>query len=97
MKQAAIELGLAETTYRNYEHEVSEPSLTVLAKLSAFYSIDVDWILGLDKKDGIPPESRWDTIQKIIEGLPEQEVHELLLYLRFLQWKVEERKKQEQK
>ena len=33
MKQVAADLDMKETTYRNYEHEVSEPSITTLIKV----------------------------------------------------------------
>lgn len=89
MKEVAAELDLKETTYRNYEHEVSEPSITTLIKFSMYYNIDVDWILGLDKKSSAPPETKWSALEKIMESLPEESLDELLSYAHYLEWKFD--------
>lgn len=87
MKEVAADLELKETTYRNYEHDISEPSITTLIKFSMYYNIEVDWILGIDKKNSTPPESKWDTLKRIMEGMPEESIDELLSYAHYLEWK----------
>lgn len=93
MKQVAADLEMKETTYRNYEHEVSEPSITTLIKFSMYYNINVDWILGLEQKNSTPPESKWDALRSIMNELPEPAIDELLSYALYLEWKSQEQKK----
>lgn len=93
MKQVAADLDMKETTYRNYEHEVSEPSITTLIKFSMYYNINVDWILGIEQKNSTPPEAKWDALRSIIEPLPESVIDELLSYALYLEWKSKEQEK----
>ena len=86
-RQVAIDLQIPETTYRNYENEISEPNITMLIKFSTYYNIEVDWILGIEQKNSIPPQSRWDALKEIMENLPEQDVKELLEFAKFLEWR----------
>ena len=93
MKQVAADLDMKETTYRNYEHDVSEPSITTLIKFSMYYNINVDWILGIEIKNSTPPETKWDALRSILEELPETAIDELLSYALYLEWKSQEQEK----
>lgn len=46
MKQAAEALGLPYTTYVNYEKGTREPNSETLKKISDFYKVTVDYLLG---------------------------------------------------
>lgn len=48
--QVARDLGLAYTTYYGYEQGTREPGSDLLLKLSAYYGVTVDFLLGLDLK-----------------------------------------------
>lgn len=70
--------------------ETKEPSINNIIRISAALGLSTDYVIN-GNKESTPPESRWDAIRSMIEELPEQEVKELLLYLRFLKWKMQER------
>ena len=46
-KQVEKQLNLNEVTYLRYEKSQREPSLSVLADLSVFFDVSVDYLLGL--------------------------------------------------
>ena len=46
-KDLAAMLGVAQTTYSNYEIGEREVPITVLIKLSDYYNTSVDYLLGL--------------------------------------------------
>ncbi len=47
MRQVAIELNLAYTTYVGYENNDREPNSKVLINISKFFDVDVDYLLGI--------------------------------------------------
>jgi len=48
-KEVASYLGIDRTTYVKYETGASEPSIEVLRKLAAFFSVSVDYLVGEDE------------------------------------------------
>lgn len=46
-QQVAQKLGIASTTYANYEQGTREPSLSVVSKLCKLYGISADYLLGI--------------------------------------------------
>lgn len=46
-KQLAEKLGINSVTYLHYEKEQREPPLAMLADISRFYGVSVDYLLGL--------------------------------------------------
>ncbi|ANY67277.1 hypothetical protein BBD42_12945 [Paenibacillus sp. BIHB 4019] len=44
-EEAANKLGMARTTYSGYERGTSEPDFETLAKISAFYQEDLNWLI----------------------------------------------------
>lgn len=47
-KQISEELGINSVTYLHYEKEQREPPLSLLADISRFYGVSVDYLLGLN-------------------------------------------------
>lgn len=47
VKEAAAALGLPYTTYNNYEKNTREPNGEILCKIAAFFSVSLDYLLGL--------------------------------------------------
>ena len=45
-KQLAEKLGINSVTYLHYEKEQREPPLSLLADISRFYGVTVDYLLG---------------------------------------------------
>lgn len=46
-KQLSEKLGINSVTYLHYEKEQREPPLSLLADISRFYGVSVDYLLGL--------------------------------------------------
>lgn len=46
MKEVAIQIGLAPDTYRKYENGKRLPDYTTLVKLSMFFDVSIDYLLG---------------------------------------------------
>lgn len=47
-KQLSEKLGINSVTYLHYEKEQREPPLSLLADISLFYGVTVDYLLGLN-------------------------------------------------
>lgn len=87
-------LGIPKTTYAHYEKSENEPKISILVKISQFYGITVDWLLGAGEyAKTSPPEDRWETIRKMLETFPEKDMQEVLSYLKFIEWRINERNK----
>ncbi len=53
-EKMAIILGVARTTYTQYETEASEPDLKMLKKMSDFFGASIDYILGDEAQKETP-------------------------------------------
>ena len=49
-QQVASVLGCSQQTYSRYEAHITEMPLESLIRLSEFYGVSVDYLLGLEKK-----------------------------------------------
>ena len=87
-KQAAEDLSIPYTTYRNYENGVCEPNVSTLVKLSLYYNISVDWLIGNDMNEkSSPPEDKWEALRKMLEALSDDDLKEVWSFVKFLHWK----------
>lgn len=50
MKEAAVQLQLPYTTYRNYEQGLREPNSETLIQIANFYNTSIDYLLGRSDK-----------------------------------------------
>lgn len=46
-------LGVTKTCYHNYESGLREPNISVLIKLSNYYNVTIDYLIGLDNANYI--------------------------------------------
>lgn len=53
-EQVAKELGITLRTYQNYEYEQREPNIEMIFKLSDFYQVTTDYLLGREKSTEQP-------------------------------------------
>ena len=51
--EVATTLGISNKTLSKYENGISEPSLTMLIKISEYYGVSTDYILGINKTKDI--------------------------------------------
>ena len=57
--EIAIHLNIAQNTYSNYENGVRDFPLPLLIKLSRFYHVNLEYLLGLtDYSEPLPPSNR---------------------------------------
>lgn len=64
-EEASKKLDIARTTYSGYERGTSEPDFNILNKLSRFYDVDLNWLVGEEKEsDYALPE---EIILKVIK------------------------------
>lgn len=87
--QVAEDLGLPQKTYCNYERNEREPSSTVLIKLGAYFGVTLDYLLDYhcDNEKALPPEDKWEVLEKQLEALSDAELNDLEEYVQFLLWK----------
>lgn len=87
LSQAAVaeQLGITQQAYANYEREVRQPDLEMLLKLSSFFNVSVDFLLG--KNDGAGIDEELQGVDFALYGetkdLTEDEKQDILSYIRF--------------
>jgi len=47
-REVAVDLGLTEVGYQNYELRKNEPTMGVLNKLADYFDVSVDYLMGRD-------------------------------------------------
>ena len=59
MKKAAADMGIPYTTYLSYEYGRREPSIEMLLKLSDYFQVSTDELLGINKEtpEDVPLEN----------------------------------------
>lgn len=57
MKEAAAQLQLPYTTYRNYEQGLREPNSETLVQIANFYNTSVDYLIGRSQSREVQPHS----------------------------------------
>lgn len=63
LTQMSREIGIGRATINNYEVGRTEPSITNLAKLSDYFGVSIDSLLGIkDEKTEIQPIDSWKNI-----------------------------------
>lgn len=67
--QVAKRLNLSKTTISGYENNIKTPSLDVLSKLSVFYGVSSDYILGLESRKMLPIDGLTASQEEIVKGL----------------------------
>lgn len=93
-REVAEALGLRKNTYAHYEDGSNGIKITVVAKIAEYYGVTVDWLLGTGEyAKSPPPEDRWESIRKMLETFPEQDFQEVLSFLKFIEWRINERNK----
>ena len=71
--QLANKLGVTKQSISNWENDNILPSVDMLVKLAAFFSVSTDFLLGLDNRRTLSVENLSDTqiahLQLLIEDL----------------------------
>ena len=84
--EMASKLGIAVTTYRNYENTSREPNYDILVNISKVLNVSIDYLLGND--------SRISTVENMVmqtENLSDASLKNISEYIEYLNYK--ERKK----
>ncbi|HEX3017235.1 MAG TPA: helix-turn-helix transcriptional regulator [Caproicibacter sp.] len=67
--QAAKRLHLSKTTISGYENNIKTPSLDTLTKMSVFYGVSSDYILGLENRKMLPIDGLTPSQEEILKKL----------------------------
>ncbi|KAB2429207.1 helix-turn-helix domain-containing protein [Bacillus sp. CH126_4D] len=91
-------LGIAQTTISNWENSGYEPSYEMLVKISRYFGVSVDYLVGNDNDVNKNEISRLaKELYEDLDDLPEDERNDiekgLLEYLEFLGYKLKKTKK----
>ena len=86
-KEAAEALEMPRSTYVHYEDGSNEPKISVLIKISAYYDISVDWLIGNDGQKNSSPPEKWEAVRKLLETLTDSELKEVHSYVKFIHWR----------
>ncbi|MES5860657.1 helix-turn-helix transcriptional regulator [Bacillus cereus group sp. RP29] len=91
-------LGIAQTTVSNWENSGYEPNYEMLVKISRFFGVSVDYLVGNDDDTNKNEISRLaKELYEDLNELPEDERQDiekgLLEYLEFLGYKAKKTKK----
>lgn len=62
-EQVAIALGIAKSTYTNYEKGKREPDLFKIKSLISLLDVDSSWLLGLDAGEGGISAFEWNMVK----------------------------------
>lgn len=79
-RQIAELLGMPYTTYNNYETGTREPNSNVLIKLSKFFNVTIDYLLGSEQKKS--PTSEDVGEKDIMESA--EKIYKALLFAGFV-------------
>ena len=67
-REIAEYLQVAQNTYCNYENGVREIPIELLIRLSRFYQVNLEYLLGLTDHSGmLPPSKIFDSHKGIVE------------------------------
>lgn len=94
MTQQAVAdvLEIAKNTYAHYEDGSNEPRINIIVKIAQYYGITVDWLLGTGEYEkNPPPVDRWEVIRKTLETFSDDELKEVLSFVRFIEWKMNQK------
>lgn len=80
--EMASKLGIAVTTYRNYENTSREPNYDILVNISKVLNVSIDYLLGNDSKAGIVENMIIQT-----ENLSDSSLNDLKKYIEYLNYK----------
>lgn len=86
MKELGMEIGVAESTVSQYETGKRQPDYETLLKLSEYFGVSVDYLLGRESVTDSPPApsrpgSKWiPVLGKVAAGTPIEAVEDILDY-----------------
>ena len=85
-RQAAAELGISQAVLSHYENDSREPKLEFVVKVSDYYSVTTDYILGRTKERGNGASKLSAQVNTIVDSLEaiKQTEAELINNLRML-------------
>ncbi|EJV75613.1 transcriptional regulator [Bacillus mycoides] len=91
-------LGIAQTTISNWENSGAEPNYEMLVKISRFFGVSVDYLIGNDHDSNKNEINRlakelYEDLNSVSEDERQEIEKGLLEYIEFLGYKVKKTKK----
>lgn len=87
MKELGKLFGLAESTISLYENGKRQPDTETIKRLAEFFSVSVDYLLGVEKEKTPPGNDLPEDVKQLVElvmELSEDEVNELSNYIDYI-------------
>ena len=91
-KDVALFLGVDRSTYNKYETGDSEPNFDTICRLSDFFNVSVEYLMGRPGAKKAPAQKRadadtdntWGEIKKLLDNAPPDKAEDALRILRAL-------------
>lgn len=59
----AVELGITNTGYKNYEYGTRRPTFEILPKLATYFGVSADYLLGRTDEPRLLSASEWEVFR----------------------------------
>lgn len=89
-KDVALFLGVDRSTYNKYETGDSEPNFDTICRLSDFFDVSVEYLMGRPGAKKAPAhheadaETAWDEIKNLLESAPPDKAEDAVRVVRAL-------------
>ncbi|WP_125115999.1 helix-turn-helix domain-containing protein [Agathobaculum sp. Marseille-P7918] len=91
-KDVALFLGVDRSTYNKYETGDSEPNFETICRLSDFFDVSVEYLMGrpgakkapAHQEAGAETETAWDEIRSLLESAPPDKAEDAVRVVRAL-------------
>lgn len=81
--------------------ETKEPSINAIIKISLALGVSINYIINgentknIQIQKNLPPENKWEVLEKHLETLSDDELIELEEFVQFLTWKKDKKSRQD--
>lgn len=81
--------------------ETKEPSINAIIKISLALGVSTNYIINgentknIQIQKNLPPENKWEVLEKHLETLSDDELIELEEFVQFLTWKKDKKSRQD--
>lgn len=89
-KDAATKVGIKNNTLSSYESGDRKPDYETLIKLADLYEVSIEYLL---RGQELPEKEKGSLYFFDMEGLTEEEIHDIKRHIEYVKWKSEQERK----
>ncbi len=82
LREVSVSIDSSESLLSKYERGSSEPGLRPLKKLSDYYNVSLDYLLGFTEER--QPDTSLDKLTELFSNLTEVKKREVIRYIQFI-------------